>query len=73
LYYLIANVISIGQMYAIKAWFIDEQKLRQRIDENKAAPKKKSAFAERLERMQQEQQRKTKEIREARDQRKSRR
>jgi YidC/Oxa1 family membrane protein insertase len=72
LYYLIANVISIGQMYAIKAWFIDEDKIRNRIDENKAKPKKKSAFAERLEQMQAEQQRKTKEIKEAREQRKNR-
>lgn len=73
LYYLIANVISIGQMYAIKAWFIDEGKIRNRIEENKAKPKKKSAFAERLEQMQAEQQRKTKEIKEAREQRKNRR
>lgn len=73
LYYLIANVISIGQMYAIKAWFIDEGKLRNRIEENKSKPKKKSAFAERLEQMQAEQQRKTKEIKEAREQRKNRR
>ena len=62
LYYLAANVISMGQMVAIKAFFIDEDKIRQKIDANKAKPKKKSSFQERLEKMQQDQVAKTKEI-----------
>ena len=66
LYYLVANVISIGQMYAIKALFIDEEKIRAKIDANKATPKKKSSFQQRLEEMQAEQQRKTKELKAAR-------
>lgn len=66
LYYLVANVISIGQMYAIKALFIDEEKIRAQIDANKATPKKKSSFQQRLEEMQAEQQRKAKELKAAR-------
>jgi len=62
LYYLAANVISIGQMYAIKHFFIDEDKIREKIEAKKAQPKKKSSFQERLERMQKEQQKRTQEI-----------
>lgn len=70
LYYLAANVISIGQMLAIKAFLIDEDKIREKIEENKAKPKKKSGFQERLEKMQKEQNLKTKEIKETRKGRK---
>ena len=65
LYYLAANVISMGQMLAIKAFLIDEDKIREKIEENKAKPKKKSGFQERLEQMQKEQLTKTKEIKES--------
>lgn len=65
LYYLVANVISIGQMYAIKAFFIDEEKIRARIDLNKSQPKKKSSFQQRLEEMQAQQQRRTQELKAA--------
>jgi YidC/Oxa1 family membrane protein insertase len=63
LYYFAANVISLGQMVAIKAWFIDEGKIRETIEANKARPKKKkSGFQARLEQMQKEQAAKTKDI-----------
>lgn len=62
LYYLTANVISIGQMVLIKSLLIDEDKIRAQIDENKAKPRKKSSFQERLEKLQREQLEKTKEI-----------
>lgn len=62
LYYLAANVVSMGQMLVIKQFLIDEDKIRERIEENKAKPKKKSSFQERLEQMQKEQMEKTKEI-----------
>jgi YidC/Oxa1 family membrane protein insertase len=55
-------VISIGQMYAIKHFFIDEDKIREKIEAKKAQPKKKSSFQERLEQMQKEQQKRTQEI-----------
>ena len=61
-YYFCANVISIVQMIVIKRYFIDEDKIRAKIDSNKATPKKKSSFQERLEEMQkvQQQQKKVK-------------
>lgn len=62
LYYLAANVVSMGQMLLIKQFLIDEDKIRERIEENKAKPRKKSSFQERLEQMQKEQLEKTKEI-----------
>jgi YidC/Oxa1 family membrane protein insertase len=70
LYYLAANIISMGQMLAIKAFLIDEDKIRAKIEENKAKPKKKSGFRERLEQMQKEQAAKTKDIKEAKKGRK---
>jgi len=70
LYYLAANIISMGQMLAIKASLIDEDKIRAKIEENKAKPKKKSGFQERLEQMQKEQAAKTKDIKEAKKGRK---
>jgi YidC/Oxa1 family membrane protein insertase len=70
LYYLAANLVSIGQMLIIKRYFIDEVKIRAQIDENAKNPKKKSAFQERLADMQKEQQKKTKEIKSARSKRK---
>jgi len=62
LYYLTANVISMGQMLLIKEFLIDEDKIREKIETNKAKPRKKSSFQERLEQMQKEQLEKTKEI-----------
>ncbi len=62
LYYFAANVVSLGQMLVIKQFLIDEDKIRERIEENKAKPRKKSSFQERLEQMQKEQAAKTKEI-----------
>ena len=62
LYYLAANLVSIGQMLIIKRYFIDEDKILAEIDENVKNPKKKSAFQERLAEMQKEQQNKTKKL-----------
>lgn len=59
-YYFMANVISIGQMYLIKRFFIDEDKIHAKIQSNKAKPKKKSAFQQRLEEMQKVQQERAK-------------
>jgi YidC/Oxa1 family membrane protein insertase len=58
-YYFLSNVISIGQQYAIKAFFIDEDKLHQQIQKNKAKPRKKGGFAARLEEAYKEQQRRS--------------
>ncbi len=59
LYYFLANVFSIGQMLIIKNYIINEDSIRTKIEANKQrAPKKKSAFAQRLEDMQKEQKKK---------------
>lgn len=60
-YYFMSNLMSIGQMWAIKKWFINEDKIRAKIDENKKKPKKQSKLQQRLEearKLQQEQQKK---------------
>lgn len=49
MYYFIANMVSIGQMWAIKKYFIDENAIRAKIESNKAKPKTKSGFMQRLE------------------------
>lgn len=59
-YYLLANLITFAQMFAIRR-FVDEKKLHAQILENKKKPVKKSNFQKRLEDMakqQQQQQRK---------------
>lgn len=61
MYYFTANVISIGQMVVIKKYFIDEDAIRAKIEDNKKKPKKKSNFAQRLEEMQRDQQKKLQE------------
>ncbi len=52
-YYFVANLMSMGQMLAIKNWFIDEDKIHKQIQMNKAKPasQKKSRFQKRLEEM----------------------
>ncbi|MCH2197742.1 MAG: membrane protein insertase YidC [Flavobacteriales bacterium] len=55
-YYFCSNLLSIGQMVLIKNYLIDEDKIREKIEKNKATPKKKSNFQQRLEEMQKLQQ-----------------
>lgn len=56
-YYLLQNLISIAQTYAIKTFFIDEEKLHKQIQENKKKPKKEGGFADRLKKKLEEAQR----------------
>ncbi|MFZ4784653.1 MAG: membrane protein insertase YidC [Flavobacteriales bacterium] len=58
MYYFTANMISIGQMFVIKKYIIDENAIREKIEANKKKPKKKSNFSERLAQIQKEQQKK---------------
>ena len=52
-YYFLANVTSMIQQWAIKKFFIDEEKIHAQIQQNKKNPKKakKSKFQQRLEDM----------------------
>lgn len=56
-YYLLANLITFGQMFLIKR-SIDEDKIRRQIAMNKKKPAKKSKWQERMEKMAREQQKK---------------
>ncbi len=58
MYYFAANMMSIGQMWAIKKYFINEDSIRAAIEDNKKKPVKKSSFQQRLEEMQNAQKKK---------------
>ena len=47
-YYFLANLITIGQTYIIRS-FVDEDKIRAKLQANKKKPVKKSKFQKRLE------------------------
>ena len=49
-YYLVANLITFGQMFLIKR-FIDEKAILKQLEANKKKPVKKSNFQARLEKM----------------------
>jgi len=55
-YYFLANLITIGQTYAIRQFFVDEDKIRAQLQANKKKPAKKSGFQKRLEDMAKQQQ-----------------
>jgi YidC/Oxa1 family membrane protein insertase len=56
-YYLLANMLSIGQMVVIKQFFVDEDKIRAKISENKNKKDagKKSRFQKKLEELSKQQ------------------
>ncbi len=49
-YYFLANLITIGQTFLIRS-FVDEDKIRAQLQQNKKKPVKKSNFQKRLEDM----------------------
>ncbi len=55
-YYFLANLITIGQTYAIRQFFVDDNKIRAQLQANKKKPAKKSGFQKRLEDMAKQQQ-----------------
>lgn len=58
-YYFLANVISFGQQWAIRRFFIDEDAIHAQLQEKKAQPKKTgNRFQRRLEEVMKEQQKK---------------
>ena len=63
LYYFTANVTSIGQMLTIKRFFINEEKIRSKIEDNKSKAKDrtKPSFMERLREAAKEAEKKQKE------------
>lgn len=55
-YLLFSNVINIGQTIVTKRFVIDHDKIKSKLEANKAKPKKKSGFQARLENALKEQQ-----------------
>jgi len=49
LYYFVSNLITIGIMFVIKNFIIDENKIQLNIENNKKNPKKPSKFKQRLQ------------------------
>lgn len=54
-YYLLANLITIGQTYAFRYYLVDDKKLHAQMTENSKKPVKKSKWQMRLEEMQKQQ------------------
>jgi YidC/Oxa1 family membrane protein insertase len=55
-YYFVSNMITFGQQFAIRKFFINDEAIHAKIQENKAKPTKKSKFAQRLEEAMKQQQ-----------------
>ncbi len=50
-YYFLANIITFLQNWITKKYFVDDEALLRKIEENKKKPAKKSKFQSRLEEM----------------------
>jgi YidC/Oxa1 family membrane protein insertase len=48
-YYLLQNVLTVGQQWVMQKYFIDEAALHRKIEENKKNPVKKSGLMKKLE------------------------
>lgn len=55
-YYFLANMITFGQQFVMRKFFIDEAAIMSQIENNKKKPAKKSKFQKRLEEMARKQQ-----------------
>lgn len=62
-YYFISNMVTFGQQWAIRKFFINDEAIHAKILENKAKPVKQSGFQKRLEEAMKQQQ-KVKQLRE---------
>lgn len=51
LYYFISNLITIGIMFVIKNYIVDNDKLHAKIQENKTKPKKEGKFQKKMREM----------------------
>jgi YidC/Oxa1 family membrane protein insertase len=56
LYYFAANMVTMGQQFVIKKFFINEDKIHAKLQANKVKPKKKGMFAKQLDKMNDSQQ-----------------
>lgn len=51
LYYFISNTITIGIMFVIKKYIVNEEKIHAKIQENKTKPKKQGRFQRKMQEM----------------------
>lgn len=54
LYYFISNTITIGIMFVIKNYIVDEVKIHAQIQENKSKPKKEGRFQKKMQELMEE-------------------
>jgi len=66
-YFFLSNIISFGQQYAIKNYFIDEEAILKQLHSNKKKPAKKSKFQTKLQKMMDEQQAQKKRLQEGKE------
>ena len=59
-YYFLANMVTFGQQFVMRKYFIDEASILRQMEQNKKKPVKKSKFQKRLEEMAKKQQEKVK-------------
>ena len=59
-YYMTSNLISIGIVLVIKGYFIDEDKIHSKIQENKKKPRKQNRFQRKMQEMMEEAERQKK-------------
>jgi YidC/Oxa1 family membrane protein insertase len=55
-YYFLANMVTFGQQFVMRKYFIDEENILKQMEQNKKKPIKKSKFQKRLEEMAKKQQ-----------------
>ncbi len=47
-YYLLQNLLGVGHQWIIQKFFIDDEKLRKQIEDNKKNPKQQSSWQKKL-------------------------
>ena len=50
-YYFLANMITFGQQFVMRKYFIDDEAILSQLENNKKKPTKKSKFQKKLEDM----------------------
>ncbi|XCI75714.1 MAG: membrane protein insertase YidC [Flavobacteriales bacterium] len=51
LYYFVSNMINIALIFIIKRFILDEERIHQKIQENKSKPKKRNRWQERMQKL----------------------
>jgi len=65
-YFFLSSIITFGQQWTIKKFFIDEDKLRAQLKERKSKPKKQGRFGKKMQQMLEDQQKKQEQLKQQR-------